>query len=67
MGKVNHRFEPEWRRVTDRAVDDMLNAIQQVVSMRAKDEDEDTVALALAERICLAKITMEHGFDGVVL
>lgn len=54
----------QWRAVTDEAIDNMLDAIHLVADMRARDVDEDTVTLALAERVALLKITMEHRFGG---
>ena len=60
----------EWRHkareLNNDIVDRMVDAIHMVVDMRANGREEDSLALALAERVELMKVLMTMTFDGVL-
>lgn len=52
-----------YRAITECVIDSMIDAIHEVVDMRARDEEEETVSVMLMERVSLMKLLMETMFD----
>lgn len=61
---VSVRVEPNWRSITNSTIDRMVEAVHTVVDMRARDVDEATVTLALAEAVEHIRTAMQMQFDG---
>jgi hypothetical protein len=52
-----------YRAITECVIDGMIDAIHEVVDMRARDEDEETVSVMLMERVSLMKALIETKLD----
>lgn len=68
MATLTYRPPPPWtaraRATTDAVMHRLLDTIQMVTEMRCRFEVEETITLALAEKIELMRIEMQNVFDG---
>lgn len=61
-----HDWRPNARTCNNAVIDRMVNAIHMVVDMRAQDTAEDTITLALAEKIELITNRIEGTYKGTM-